>query len=136
MYNILHTKDLDVTVRLVPSPPGPVASPRLSLVRLVSRTHLNILKTENKTGMKSRRTTIECSKDIFQDSQNNVAVHATCLYVNMAESIKMSYRPDLLLVQAYFTRHFESLAGFGDYKDHAALNVATTDVIKLQYVNT
>ena len=134
------------------------------MVRLVSRTHLNILNTDNKTEIKSRRTTIECSKDISQDSQNNVAVHATCLYVNMAESMKMSYRPVLLLVEAYFTRHFESLklsktrkyvqisfyhyaiemnstlsrrvGGFGDYKDHAALNVATTDVIKLQYVNT
>ena len=84
VYNILHMKDFNITVRLVPSPPGPVVSPHLCLVRLVSRTYLNILKTENKTEMKSRRTTIECSKDIFQDSQNNVAVLATCLYDNMA----------------------------------------------------
>ena len=97
VYNILHMKDFDVTVQLVPSPPGPVASPRLCLVRLVSRTYLNILKTENKTEMKSRRTTIECSKEVFQDSQNNVAVHATCLYVNIAEQFPVFYWHALFL---------------------------------------
>ena len=91
VYNILHMKDFKVTVSLVPSPPEPGVSPHLCLIRLTSRTYLNVLKTENKNELKSRRTTVILSKDLLQDNQNNVAVHATCRYVNMAEQFPVFF---------------------------------------------